>query len=79
MDCTCDAASVLTGNAADDYAVNHLTKRWVNPVAWMTGYECERTGLLWLRDSPQAHLHGGGPPRLRQASRDDWDAARDQK
>lgn len=79
MDCACDAASLLTGNAADDYAGSHLTKQWVNPVAWVIEYECEQTGLLWLRDSPQADLHAGGPPRLRQTNRDDWEAARDQE
>ena len=77
MPCACATESLLSGNAADEFARTHLVQNWVNAVAWTTGYTCPDTGTQWLRDSPQAHLHGGGPPRLRVVTSEEWNASRD--
>ena len=66
MRCACDSLFELRGNEADQYAREHLDKITVDLVNWTVSYRCLDTGRLWLRDSPQGELHGGGPPRLRQ-------------
>ena len=35
---------------------------------WVTLYRDPTSGTLWERDYPQAQVHGGGPPRLREVS-----------
>lgn len=57
---------MLTGNEADEYAREHLIEEYVDVTGWEVTYRCPDTDRRWLRDSPQGHLHGGGPPRLRQ-------------
>jgi hypothetical protein len=64
--CACLSLFLLTGNAADQYATEHLIEDSVDPVTWTVTYRCADTGRRWLRDSPAGHLQGGGPPRLRQ-------------
>ena len=66
MRCACDSIYELTGNEADQYAREHLEELGVDAVNGTVSYRCPDTGRLWLRDSPQAELQGGGPPRLRQ-------------
>jgi hypothetical protein len=66
MGCGCASLFRLDGNAAQQYASEHLEELSVDPVNWLVHYRCPATGRLWLRDAPQGHLHGGGPPRLRQ-------------
>jgi hypothetical protein len=66
----------LSGNAADDYAAQHLSKIWVDEVAWRKGFVCPESGQLWVMDFPDSELHGGGPPRLRVVSDAEWDEAR---
>ena len=56
----------LTGNQADEYAAEHLVEDEVDPIAWTVTYHCPDTGRRWLRDSPDAHLQGGGAPWMRQ-------------
>jgi hypothetical protein len=74
--CPCDNRNELLGNEADDLARSHLSQQWINAVQWTTGYVCPVSGDHWLRDSPESHLHGGGPPRLRLVSKAEWDRAR---
>lgn len=66
MRCACDSVFELTGNEAEQYAREHLVELDVDAVHWTVRYRCPDTGREWLRDSPQAELQGGGPPRLRQ-------------
>ena len=66
MRCACGSLFRLEGNEADQYAGEHLEQLEVDVVNWTVRYRCPDTGRPWLRDSPQSHLHGGGPPRLRQ-------------
>lgn len=66
MRCACDSVYELTGNEADQYAREHLEELGVDAVNWTVSYRCPDTGRSWLRDSPNAELQGGGPPRLRQ-------------
>lgn len=73
--CACDDRREWHGNEADDFARDHLSQQWVNVVQWTTGYVCPGGGGYWLRDSPQSHLHGGGPPRLRLVPKDEWERA----
>jgi Immunity protein 27 len=49
---------------ADDF-IAVLDKVSVDPEKWTTIYRDPKTGLLWLKDSPQGNLHGGGPRRIR--------------
>lgn len=70
MRCACDSVYELTGNEADQYALEHLEEVSVDAVNWTVSYKCPDTGRLWLRDSPHAELQGGGPPRLRQLDAD---------
>jgi hypothetical protein len=72
---TCACANVpdeWTGNGADAFAESHLVEQWVDTTNWRVGYLCRDSRDLWLRDSPQAHIHGGGPPRLRRVGQDEW-------
>jgi hypothetical protein len=71
----CDTVTELSGNEADAFAQSHLVERWVNGVVGLVGYECLSTQRLWVRDSPQSHLQGGGPPRLRQVTNAVWAAS----
>lgn len=66
MRCACESLFQLTGNEADEYSREHLTEVEVDAVNWTVQYVCPETSRRWLRDSPQAELQGGGPPRLRQ-------------
>ena len=66
MRCACSSVFRLDGNEADTYANEHLIEVAVDSVEWTVTYRCPETGRRWLRDSPQSHLRGGGPPRLRQ-------------
>jgi hypothetical protein len=76
MSCTCsNAPDELTGNAAEDFARSHLAESWVDATNWRVGYRCAESETWWLRDSPQAHLQGGGPPRLRKVSQAEWQQA----
>ena len=66
MRCACLTLFRLTGNQAEDYAAEHLVEENVDPTAWTVTYRCPDTGRRWLRDSPDSHLQGGGPPTMRQ-------------
>jgi hypothetical protein len=71
--CACaDVPDEWTGNGADAFAASHLVQQWVDTTNWCVGYPCPESESLWLRDSPEAHLHGGGPPRLRRVGQDEW-------
>lgn len=70
MRCACTTLFVLTGNEADEYADEHLIEESVDATGWEITYRCPDTNRRWFRDSPQGHLHGGGPPRLRQLDPD---------
>ena len=66
MECACDSVFELDGNAAVEYAREHLDEVAIDHVDWLIHYRCSDTGRLWVRDYPHGELHGGGPPRLRQ-------------
>lgn len=42
-----------------------LTKVNVDSRNWITEYRDDVTGEKWILDYPDAHVHGGGVPRLR--------------
>lgn len=69
MKCECDDKDQFEGVQAEDYAREHLQQVRVDKVNWETEYVCPVTGSVWLKDFPQSHLHGGGPPRLRKISK----------
>jgi len=54
----------LSGNAGEDYAKEHLQEVKVHEVKWEILYVDPVTKQYWRRWSPQAELHGGGPPEF---------------
>ncbi len=77
MTCACERLFRLDGNEADTYALEHLVQDSVDNINWTVSYHCPLTSRRWLLDSPQSHLHGGGPPRLRQLDDNDRPVARE--
>ena len=56
----------LLGNAARDFADEHLEQVDKDLVNWTIEYRDRRDGSVWLMDYPHRELQGGGPPRLRK-------------
>lgn len=54
----------LSGNVGEAYAKEHLREVKVHDVKWEILYVDPKTGQYWRRWSPQAELHGGGPPEF---------------
>jgi hypothetical protein len=45
---------------------SHLTQIGKDSSGWNTLCRDQDDGRLWERSFPQSHLHGGGPPKLKQ-------------
>lgn len=58
----------LSGNAGEVYAREKLQEVKVHDVKWEILYVDPKSGQYWKRWSPQAELHGGGPPEYVQIS-----------
>jgi hypothetical protein len=65
---TSSDAQELEGNAALDFAGQHLTKVRVDLVKWEIEYFDPKTLGTWMMDYPNGELQGGGSPRLRKVS-----------
>ena len=66
MRCACPTLVELNGDAADEYAREHLVRAELDPATWTVRFRCPDTGRLWARDFPRGERHTGGPSRLRQ-------------
>jgi hypothetical protein len=64
--CQCDLVMEMSGDAARQYAADHLEKIEVRADGWEVLYRCPVTGRLWLKDYPRGAEQGGGPARLAQ-------------
>jgi hypothetical protein len=64
MNCKCKLISELDGEAANQYAREHLEKVAVNSVDWTIGYRCSETGIQFVMTFPDGGAHGGGAPTL---------------
>lgn len=73
MTCSCEAITELWDDEAKAYANGHLRKVAVLGSGWTTLWECPDSGLQWVKEYPRSEEHGGGPVRLRRATKEDLD------
>lgn len=64
--CQCYEVELLEGEAAQQYADEHLVQLRVDVDKGETTYRCASTGHRWIMDHPHGELQDGGPPRLRR-------------
>ena len=67
MDCRCEVLNVMTGDAARDYARQHLDEVRSDGHG-TTYYRCPDTGISWAEEGAPAS-YAGKVRRLRRADR----------
>jgi hypothetical protein len=58
-----------------DWLIAHRLTKLGNSLqggGWETAYEDPTDGRIWEKTYPQGAMHGGGPPRLRVLTADDF-------
>jgi hypothetical protein len=65
-DVTCQRIEWITTHSLTKVAENHENG------AWETVYQDPKDGRYWERTYPQSEMHGGGPPRLRVLTIDEY-------
>jgi hypothetical protein len=69
MRCACTSLVELTGDAASEYAREHLERLELDPLTWTVRYRCPATGRVWRRDLLPGTQHAG-THRLQQLGPD---------
>lgn len=67
MDCRCEVINVMSGDAARDYAAQHLDEVRSDQQG-TTYYRCPATGLTWAEERAPA-TYGSNARRLRRVDR----------